>query len=596
MVPLNPPLNRNDFTNAPWKDVIDSIDRKDFFSYIVPFYKKSQEAEKSGNIREQAVFLVLAAATSSSLKPESTEESLADHFRNLAKDDLDFLADIVPEISDPELQARIADILWVKRRNYKMAQLAIPAYLKSADNLESPEEWNYCFDRICRALILSRQIKHEEAVVLNHIDLLLDRYKGEDPSLLSAKLMQLLQEKKLGDLVKYGDLSERAANFAESKSNWFKARILWNIKATWNRMQGDFEKEFSASMLAAETYVKEADCVLTTTPPSYILASRYLQQAVEFLRSIRGTKEETINAKARAKEVHKMLLQHQEKSRDELIKVSSQAEVKGINQIVDRAINNVRNKDFKETIFALALSTDTTNISQLRKQVVQQSHDIIGSDLFPLVVINEEGKITARQPAFDISQNPDQADKATYFAMCQNAAYYQKLQAQVCIEPARLQINLEHSVRINDIRSIIMHSPFVPPGREHLFAKGLYAGIVGDFFTSIHILIPQIENSVRHVMWQRGIIASGLNSSGIQEEHNLNTTLYHQKIDDIFDESTLFDLRCLLVEHAGSNLRNRIAHGLISDVEFMDPLMSYAWWLVLRLCCLPILGNQQELE
>jgi hypothetical protein len=119
MVPLNPSLNRNDFTNAPWKDVIDSIDRKDFFSYIVPFYKKSQEAEKSGNIREQAVFLVLAAATSSSLKPESTEESLADHFRNLAKDDLDFLADIVPEISDPELQARIADILWVKRRNYK---------------------------------------------------------------------------------------------------------------------------------------------------------------------------------------------------------------------------------------------------------------------------------------------------------------------------------------------------------------------------------------------------------------------------------------------------------------------------------------------
>jgi len=65
-----------------------------------------------------------------------------------------------------------------------------------------------------------------------------------------------------------------------------------------------------------------------------------------------------------------------------------------------------------------------------------------------------------------------------------------------------------------------------------------------------------LENSIYYLMWRSSIITSGLEIV-------------------VFDEDTLFDLRCLLVEHAGTNLRNRMAHGLISDSEFMGPLMSY---------------------
>jgi hypothetical protein len=211
-------------------------------------------------------------------------------------------------------------------------------------------------------------------------------------------------------------------------------------------------------------------------------------------------------------------------------------------------------------------------------------------------MMNEMGKVVARQPGSVLSNNAEEAEAATRFEMCRNAIYHQSLHAQAYVEPARCQINLEHNVQLNDILSIISHSPFVPPERKYLFAKGLHAGLTGDFFTATHILIPQIENSVRYLMWRRGIITSGLDDSGIQNEHNLNSTLYRQEITSIFDENTIFDLKCLLVEHAGSNLRNRMAHGLISDEEFMSPLMSYIWWLTLRLCCLPILIHQQRIE
>jgi len=119
--------------------------------------------------------------------------------------------------------------------------------------------------------------------------------------------------------------------------------------------------------------------------------------------------------------------------------------------------------------------------------------------------------------------------------------------------------------------------------------------------TSTHILIPQIENSVRYLLLKRGLITSGIDNknNGIQKEKYLTSTLYpsqYPEITSIFDQDTLFNLQGLLVEHSGSNLRNIMAHGLISDNEFNSPIMSYLWWVTLRLCCLPIWIHQQKVE
>jgi hypothetical protein len=84
--------------------------------------------------------------------------------------------------------------------------------------------------------------------------------------------MELLQEHKLGNPVKYAALSAKAAYLAESHSNWYKARELWNIKAVWHRIEKDKSKEFEASMLSAETYVKEAESALERSPASGVVA------------------------------------------------------------------------------------------------------------------------------------------------------------------------------------------------------------------------------------------------------------------------------------------------------------------------------------
>jgi hypothetical protein len=67
-------------------------------------------------------------------------------------------------------------------------------------------------------------------------------------------------------------------------------------------------------------------------------------------------------------------------------------------------------------------------------------------------------------------------------------------------------------------------------------------------------------------------------------------------IEATLGEDLLFDLRGILVEKPGSNLRNRMAHGLMSNAAFYDFPSVYLWWLLLKLCCLPILNYLEGLR
>ena len=46
------------------------------------------------------------------------------------------------------------------------------------------------------------------------------------------------------------------------------------------------------------------------------------------------------------------------------------------------------------------------------------------------------------------------------------------------------------------------------------------------------------------------------------------------------------------MEEDGSNLRNKLAHGLIESTSFSEGQHLYLWWLVLHLCCKPMLLNE----
>jgi hypothetical protein len=297
-------LTKEDFQKSRWKDIIDSCQNKEYSEYHRAFWKEAEQAQD----KEQAILKLLAAITFPALRPESMKEVFLQLkvFQTITDKQIDFLSAIVHDVSDPELKARITDFLWSIKQNKSMAQLAIPAYLESATKLENPEKWNQCYYRIERAYQLARQIKYDIETVISHIEAVLDRYQGEDPLWLSAKLMRLLQQNKVGNPVKYAALAEKYAALAEKAARrlenahkWSIAREYWEIKVKWHRLEEDREKELNAFVSVAETYLKDAK---DDSSPNYWRILSFAEDARTTLRDFSGTNKEKLNIKTKLEE------------------------------------------------------------------------------------------------------------------------------------------------------------------------------------------------------------------------------------------------------------------------------------------------------
>lgn len=595
-------LNKSDFKESNWQKIIEGCEEKECSTYSGLLFGKAREAEAAGDQRLEELFTLLGAVTSFMLKSDSKDEPFAPvavlrNSRSAISDDLqdvhlDALKEIVAEIKDPEMRARVADVLWVTRRDFHMGELAVEAYLESAKTLEHPENWPSCAERIERAtriaVFLGAKNKSFSSAFA-HIEAVLDKYDGQDPLFLSARMMELLLEFDQGDPAKYIVLAEKLATRAESERNWHKARTYWGIKAGWHQRQNDSEGRRNALINAAETYVGEVESALKRSAPSYLVASTHLQSAIEAHRRIGGNK-------ARVDELHKVLLQYQAQSVKELKPISVKLEVtEEIKQAIEQAVESVKGKDFHGALFDLALMLRLPKVEYLKQQAIKSATDHPLQHLFSAMSLDRQGKVIGRKPP-TLSTDPEEIEAATRSEMFRQAEFHETIDVQWTLEPVRQQIVIEHPCRLKDFLPIVSNNPFVPEGREDLYAQGLQAGLKGDLPIAMHLLIPQFEHSVRYVLAQRGVITSGFDQEGIQEEYNLNKILYLPILKETFGDDTIFHLQRLLVEPLGANLRNRMAHGLMSYNDFYSLQCVYLWWLILKLLCIPIIAHLRQEE
>jgi hypothetical protein len=272
------------------------------------------------------------------------------------------------------------------------------------------------------------------------------------------------------------------------------------------------------------------------------------------------------------------LVEYQSKSVVELIRVEHSVDLSEFFKCIEDALTGLT---LDEAMQRVACFVAPAPKATLREQVQRQfgAHPL--NALFSCTTLGPTGKSSRSGHS---SSRRKKRRNATIAEMYGQANHHRTLVAQGYLMVAIQKLRAEHNVRLTDFLRLAASSSFVPRGRELTVAKGLYAGFTGDLIVSTHLLIPQIEESIRTHLAVRGIITSGFNRQNLQNEYDLNVTLYLEGITQLFDEDTVFDLRGLLVEHHGSNLRNMMAHGLLNDEQLQSQAALYLWGLCLRLC------------
>ena len=563
--------------------------------YAPRFYAVAAAAAAEGRTEDAATATLLGHACSFSLRLDRTPRYApwlrTETERSAAPEDLDVqqvarLRLLWPEATDPALRARLADLSWELgrsgRRDVDGARAAVDAYLALAAGIAGgPEHWSRYLGHLERALQLAASLGATNNASLAKARAALDGYLAEcapgEDGYLTRELV-VIATRLGGDVGRYFDVLAGVARRAEVAGAWDRARRYWDLAAHCAARVQDETRRREAARAVAEAFVHEAAAVAERPHLGRIMAAGLVQRAIEVLRRS-GHERERVN------ELLRLLVAYQEGSMDSFVPTSGgQVDV---GEFVERAEAAVAGVPLAEALFRLSTLAPLLDKARLRARAEDNATRYLGLALFPPVYHGDDGQVIAR-PGSVGSSDPAEREAALRAMMVDQGAMEMRFLAQVLVAPARRQVLLDHAVREHDFWDVLTHNPLVPYGREGLWAAGLYAGLMGDMPQAVHLLVPQMEHSVRTVLKAAGAQVSGLDDQGVQMMFGLPTLLFSPKLEELLGPDLTFTLQALLVEQAGPNIRHRMAHGLLTEAECYADASLYLWALALRLCCLPL--------
>jgi hypothetical protein len=339
------------------------------------------------------------------------------------------------------------------------------------------------------------------------------------------------------------------------------------------------------------TYELEADKALKRSAPSLLVTAHFLTQGVEALRRAHAVPE--VIARLRAK-----LREYQREALKEMKPLTLDPKLleevrKERQKLAEKVAKHVEDSNLEEALKRLAFVRQLISPTKLREEVLELAKKHPLSNLFEASLLDNAGRVKERIPG--LLDNGDSQDEPIVARMFQQAAQFDwPDRASSFIEPGRRQIWLQHRPRVKDLSFLVVNNPFVPPGHEGIFLRGLFYGLAGDMLLSVHLLAPQVENSIRYVLEENDVDVSNLESNLTQPVKTLGPLLSLPEMQQIFGEELCFEFRGLLIEKTGYSFRHQVAHGFVSDAACYGPEALNVWWIVLRLCCTPIVLAEQE--
>lgn len=197
--------------------------------------------------------------------------------------------------------------------------------------------------------------------------------------------------------------------------------------------------------------------------------------------------------------------------------------------------------------------------------------------------ISRDGRTIAKTSGSDSKGALKEDDPIVRATVMRDHGTYSHLRVKGRILPALETLHLEHLLSEINFLEVVQQSPIVPPGRERLFSKGLFAGYNYDYVAALHLLIPQVEHMVRYHLKNAGAKTSTLDQNGIENENGLSTLIALPQMCSVFGADLTFEIKALFCDPLGANLRNEIAHGLMDCNSCNTIYGVYAWWLTLKL-------------
>lgn len=573
-IPENLNITLEDFISLECQLILNNMDNKSYTSYYQYLKNISDEKIKNNHFKLGKIFLLLSNICSMILDSKSKNEPfkpLIQLFQenkrslipdDLTKDEIDFLEQILDYCKDYKIKSRIADLLGLikKPKNINYIEIAIENYQLfplSYNSLlsDSKDAWE-------RAITLSLSYRKPLKKIQEK---LFEEFKSSEiqDNYYLYKLEQLLLIVKIDEKYHFEIMNklELSANFILENNSFKRARDYYRITKNWTKEK---DKLLELTILIAESYINEAN------KSNELLAGDLFENAIKEFRKIPKVNRSEYNVDEKIDDVHKKM------NKANKLSLKYMQSIRGskvdLSKLIKNSKNSVRNKSLLEALQSFVNIYSIKILSEREKEVRGVKKGFFSKRFFfNSKHISNDGRIIAR--------NKDNFEHDMY------QSYFIELQLIVkgIIVPSFQQILLEHRITIDELYLLLNESTILPTNREIIWVEGIFFGFENNFLVSTHLLMPQLENLIRLIMKKNGIKTSTIDKDGIETENGLSTLLKIKNINKFIDENLIFELKALLTEQLGLNLRNGVAHGLCNINEFNSIYSVYLWWFSLKL-------------
>jgi hypothetical protein len=313
-------------------------------------------------------------------------------------------------------------------------------------------------------VVLAVTLKAERDRVVDTVTNEAEQRRG-DPTYFTAKLMQALMERRLGNPEVMASLAEAAATTGAAQHDWDRAREYLLLASHWHRKSSKADEALRARQDAAESYVKLAEIA-----PTRFLEATHLERAIHALRRMPGNH-------ARVDELHRRLMAVQIEALREFKEIGSAS--MNLGELAERARSHVAGKPFQNAVAELVLLWRSEPTARLREAVISTMREAPLFGAIPRIMVNRQGKVVSRRSSL-LAGTSEQREEALRQAMFERAAQQREGIVASTINPARTQIFEEHFIDVRGLLGMMAASAFVPAGREELFALGFVAGLTGN--------------------------------------------------------------------------------------------------------------------
>ena len=596
-------VTEEEFASVSVEAPIGDSNKVDCWSLGDLYQTAAAEHDECGNAAAARVYGLLAAVVRIHFKPDDRSEPYGPQFvmdgrrsmipADLRGDQSAAIAELVPTLQNPGLRARLADIVWFNDRKLaSMARRAIDAYCEAVQLvLEGTAEY-FDKDRVASG--------HDGCDMLRRACQIAGATGWKDPeasrlkALISAVIRDALNRKDHRGFFDSGDIALQfavddpamiainAETFAASEDidpHW--SRDLWELAARAYRALGNQQDCDRCLIGAAETRVTIAD----SAGGEGMVAASSIMDAIKTLRHLPNTRE-------RRRELEERLRHAQAAVCDQMGTISTQFD---LTEFIEHARQWVSGVSLPQALGQFAVLTPSPEPDDLYAAARSEAEENPLSSMMSSTMVDEDGKVVSKSPGM-LGDRRD-ADIALRHVIARHEGWRRQTDVHGLIEPARHLICSEHSLHQHHLRLIVEMTPCVPADRVALVTTGFTRFFGGDFFSALHILVPQLEHSLRHLLEQAGVEPSAIRSDMTQESRTLSVMLHKERttLEGVLGPAVVFEIENLFDFRAGPSLRHRIAHGLVSAAECYGTDSVYACWFMFRLFCLPLFPRWEEI-